>query len=106
MTELCTEGWSYSWPHSYLVTLGVPSVNRFQMWAMLPPKFNVTHNAMCLLLRSTLEGISLHIPDRSKNVHRLGSELQNPANEVQSGEREGKLGLELTMKMGNGTSMH
>ena len=42
----------------------------------------------------------------SKNVRRLGSELWNPANDVQSGEREGKLSLELTMKMGNGTSVH
>ena len=41
----------------------------------------------------------------SQNAHRLGSELWNPANEIQSGEREGKLGLELTLRMGNRTSV-
>lgn len=41
----------------------------------------------------------------SKNAHRLGSELWNPPNEIQSGEREGKLGLDLTVRMGNGISV-
>ena len=63
MTELFSEAGSYSWPHSYMVTLGVTSVNRFQTQAILSAKFKVTHNAMCLLLRSTLEGTPPHISD-------------------------------------------
>ena len=34
-----------------------------------------------------------------------GSKLWNLANETQSGEREGKLGLALTVRMGDGISV-